>query len=154
MEVTMQLHQDWFPYLFGMIDSERFFRIMTEQGQADRILPKWPGRPHRPVPTTEATYRMIFLLVLTFVSTSAVLMSSKLAKRHGNMLLSFCALFFLLPLLQFWYGGSYDIGLLMAPAYTLLYGLMVYVLIRFRAKQNAAIPTEAPSDPSTKVKKD
>lgn len=152
MEIALQLHQDWLPYAFGMIDSDRLFRLMTETGQADRILPKWPGRAWSPVPTTESTYRMGFLLLLTFVSTAAILMSPKIAVRHGNMLLTFCSLFFLLPLVQFWYGGSFDIGLLVAPVYTILYGLTVYILIRIKEKGNTSNENPAPQTTSKKVK--
>lgn len=147
MEITMQLYQDWLPYAFGMIDTQRLFRLLTETGQADRVLPKWPGKPFHPVPTTESTYRMGLLLFVTFVSTSAVLMSPKIAVRHGNMLLTFCALFFFLPLIQFVYTGSYDLGLLFAPIYTMVYGLTVYILIRLKAgasKSNAETTGVAP----------
>lgn len=152
MEIALQLHQDWLPYAFGMIDSQRLFRIMTETGQADRILPKWPGRPWSPVPTTESTYRMMFLILITFVSTSTVLMSPKISTRHGNMLLTFCSLFFLLPLVQFWNGGMFDIALLVAPIYTILYGLIVYILIRFKPKQIETPPKQTPQETSKKVK--
>lgn len=142
MEMTMQLHQVWLPYAFGMIDSERYMEMMMQTGQADRILPKWPNYPHFPVPTTEATYRAGLILLITFVSTVAVLQSRKIAIRHANTLLAFSALFSLLPLLQFYYGGMFDIGLLLAPIYTVAYALLTYLLIFIKTRCCAQPPTQ------------
>lgn len=132
IDISLKLYQDWLPYAFGLISGQRYMNIVQETYQADRILPKWPGSPNRPVPTTEATYRMILLLITCVFSTWAVLASSRIKRSHGHMLLFWTSVFFLLPVIEYWANNSHETGLLFAPLFTLLYGFICYIVIVFR----------------------
>jgi hypothetical protein len=139
IELAMQLYLEWFPYLFGIVTGQRLFKMVTELGQADRILGQLPFGPKRYVPTSEATYRLVFLILITVISSTAVLSSPKIQRKHGNMLLFWCAIFFAIPLLQYWTSGANDTGLLVSPAYTMIYGLLVYGIIHLKtAKQKTS----------------
>jgi hypothetical protein len=158
IEVSSQLFLEWLPYTMGMIDGQRYFKVMLETGSAHRILPKWPGAPGHPVPTTEATLKMCLLLLITLFSTYAVLSSPRIQRRHGNMLLVFCSLFFLLPALQSLLANTIDSASYIASSYTLVYGLLTYLYI-FIAAPNSSTQSRANAAPisdevQTKQKRD
>lgn len=130
----MQLYLDWIPYAFGIIEPQRYFDYMMETSQAERILPPWPGVRGRPIPTTEATYRLALMLLVTISSTFAVLTSPKISRKYAHILVLFCAIFTCLPLLQYWNSGMIDTALLLAPLYTNGYGFLVVILIYWRTR--------------------
>lgn len=138
VEVATQLYLEWLPYTMGIIDGQRYFKVMMETGSSDRILPKWPFNPRHPVPTTEATYKMLFILLLTLCSTYAVVSSPKIQRRHGNMLIAFCSIFFLLPSIQGFLTNSIEMGSFISSSYTLIYGILVYFFIYFTASPQPA----------------
>lgn len=128
-EISMQLYLDWFPYVFGLVSGGRWYQMMTEQGSSDHLLPKWPNHPFRPVPTTEATYRMAHLLIILVVSVLAVLNHPKLMRKHGYLMFMVSLGFGAILLLQFVRGGADDIALLYAPIFSLLISTLLLLKI-------------------------
>jgi len=140
----MQLYLYWIPYVFGIIEPKRYYDLMMETAQAERILPPWPGVRGRPIPTTESTYRMAFMILVTIISTVAVLTSEKITRRLGQVFIFFVAIFTFLPLVQYWTSGMTDTALLLAPIYTNVYGMICFAIIFWRTRDRVEKQQEKP----------
>ena len=130
----MQLYLDWIPYLFRIVDGQRYVDYMMETAQAERILPMERGRL---IPTTESTYRIAMMIVVTIFSTTAVLTSPKINRKYAQLLIFFSAIFTFLPLVQYWTTGMNDTALLLAPIYTNVYGLLCVLIVYWRTRSSS-----------------